>query len=70
MAKVATTAKAILGQVKNQGRYNDSVRDKETLKDILDVLDGNVLLTDTAGSPFKWPNPSDCLLYTSPSPRD
>ena len=59
MAKVATTAKALLGQVKNQGRYNDSVRDKETLKDILDVLDGNVLLTDTAGSPFKWPNPSD-----------
>ena len=58
MAKTATTAKALLDQVKNKGEYNDSARDKEILKDILDELDGNVILTDTAGDPFKWPNPS------------
>ena len=58
MAKVATTAKALLSKVKNKGEYNDSVRDKEILKSILDELDGNVVLTDTAGDPFIWPNPS------------
>ena len=36
MAKTATTAKALLDQVKNKGEYNDSARDKEILKDILD----------------------------------
>ena len=58
MAKVATTAKALLGKVKDKGEYNDSVRDKEILKDILDVLDGNVVLTDTANDPFIWPKPT------------
>ena len=58
MAKVATTTKALLGKVKDKGDYKNSVRDKEILKDILDVLDGNVILTDTSGSPFTWPNPS------------
>ena len=56
--KVATTTKALLGQVKDKGEYKNSARDKEILKDILDVLDGNVILTDTATDRFVWPKPT------------
>ena len=56
--KVATTTKALLGQVKDKGEYKNSTRDKEILKDILDVLDGNVILTDTATDRFVWPKPT------------
>ena len=56
--KVATTTKALLGQVKDKGEYKNSVRDKEILKNILDVLDGNVILTDTATDRFVWPKPT------------
>ena len=58
MAKVATTANAILGQVKDRGEYKDSSRDKEILEDILDVLDGNVILTDSGADRFVWPKPT------------
>ena len=56
--KVATTTKALLGQVKDKGEYKNSTRDKEILKNILDVLDGNVILTDTATDRFVWPKPT------------
>ena len=56
--KVATTTKALLGQVKDKGEYKNSARDKEILKNILDVLDGNVILTDTATDRFVWPKPT------------
>lgn len=59
MAKVATTANAILSQVKDKGEYKDSSRDKGILEDILDVLEGNVILTDTKPeNRFVWPKPS------------
>jgi len=58
MAKVATTADAILSQVKDRGEYKDSSRDKGILEDILDVLDGNIILTDTATDRFVWPKPT------------
>ena len=57
MAKQAVTAKVFLDKMKDRGDYKDSDKDKEILKEILDELDGNVLLENDK-EPWIWPNPT------------
>ena len=57
------------GQLTNIGDNFNGVFDKNILdkKSWTQVLSGNDYLTGYVG---KWHLPKDCLLYTSPSPRD